>query len=73
MTAPDSHPDAEQSPITPEWVRERWDDFSEAEAAEIGSSVPLLVNALQDKYGRSEDEATREVLDFVASLDRKTK
>lgn len=47
-------------------VLTQWDDFTEAEAAEVEGRTDLLVAALQDKLGLSKDEAARQVVDFLS-------
>ena len=51
--------------FTAEQLLKTWDDFTASEADEINGHPGLLVNALQDKFGLSKDEAARQVQDFL--------
>lgn len=62
---PDSPEPTQPAAFTSEQLLRMWDDFTRVEADEIGGHPGLLVNALQDKFGLSKDEAARQVQDFL--------
>jgi uncharacterized protein YjbJ (UPF0337 family) len=46
-------------------VREQWGRFTEDDVESLGGSYDRLVGAVQTKYGRAKDEASREVDKFL--------
>lgn len=49
-------------------VRQQWGDLTEDDLERIAGKRDELVGVLQEKYGHSQEEAEREVNDFLSNL-----
>lgn len=49
-------------------VRQQWGEITDDDLEQIAGKRDELVGVLQEKYGRSRDEAEREVNDFLKNL-----
>jgi len=57
--------DAGAHPLTEELILEYWDDLSPEEADWIAGDAHRLMEALQTKFGISEDEAAGQLANFL--------
>lgn len=49
-------------------VRSKWGELSDDEVDEVGGDREALEGKIQQKYGRTKEEARREVDDFIRTL-----
>lgn len=49
-------------------VRAKWGELTDDEVEQVAGNTERLAGLIQQKYGRSKDEAKREVNDFIDSL-----
>jgi uncharacterized protein YjbJ (UPF0337 family) len=50
-------------------VRERWGELTDDELDQIAGERDQLVGKIQEKYGRSREQAEQEVNDFLENTD----
>jgi len=48
--------------------RQRWDEFSHFEVAEMNGDRDQIVTMIQEKYGIAEDEAIRQINEWADNL-----
>lgn len=53
-------------------VREKWGDLTDDDMDRIGGQKDQMVDALQQKYGRTKEDAEREADDWAKSLEEST-
>ncbi len=49
-------------------VRAKWGELTDDEVEQVAGNTERLAGLIQQKYGRSKEEAKREVNDFIDSL-----
>ncbi|RWR51847.1 CsbD family protein [Sinirhodobacter ferrireducens] len=49
-------------------VRAKWGELTDDEVEQVAGNTERLAGLIQQKYGRSKEEAKREVNDFIESL-----
>lgn len=49
-------------------VRAKWGELTDDEVEQVAGNTERLAGLIQQKYGRSKEEAKREVNDFINSL-----
>ncbi len=49
-------------------VRAKWGELTDDEVEQVAGNTERLAGLIQQKYGRSKEEAKREINDFIESL-----
>jgi uncharacterized protein YjbJ (UPF0337 family) len=52
-------------------VKQRWGELTDDDIARIDGSKDKLIGTLQERLGRTKDAATREVADFLHSVEQR--